>query len=246
MARSPPSGRFVQVDAGAGHSCGLRESDADECWGDDTAGESRPPAGRAVRRAGLHASAVSTAAGCWIRARSSAGAMTRLASRVRRRAASCTVSVSGEHSCGCWSRARSNAGALTGLASRVRRRIASAGQRGLGLQLRTCWRGAIECGALTGLASRVRRRVASCRSARAGITAAGSWSRARLRMRRPASGLRAGRFAQVSAGFAHGCGLLESGAVECWGRDGKVESAVWPLRAQRGLGSLRGAGVGRG
>ena len=40
---SPPSGKFVQVQAGNAFSCGLRPSGLVECWGNDRKGQATPP-----------------------------------------------------------------------------------------------------------------------------------------------------------------------------------------------------------
>ena len=39
----PPSGKFVQVQAGNAFSCGLRPSGLVECWGNDRKGQATPP-----------------------------------------------------------------------------------------------------------------------------------------------------------------------------------------------------------
>ena len=44
MARpTPPSGEFASVSAGRLHTCGVRQDDSVECWGNDDYGQATPP-----------------------------------------------------------------------------------------------------------------------------------------------------------------------------------------------------------
>ena len=66
---SPPSGSFVQVSAGGGHSCGIDTSGSVQCWGKDFDGQSSPPSGSFVQvSAGSYHSCGVTSSGsaeCW-------------------------------------------------------------------------------------------------------------------------------------------------------------------------------------
>ena len=42
----PPEGEFETIDAGSGHTCGLRPDQTVECWGVDDFGETDAPDGR--------------------------------------------------------------------------------------------------------------------------------------------------------------------------------------------------------
>ena len=66
---SPPSGTFVQVGAGAAHSCGLRTNGELACWGDNSHGQSAPPGGSffQVSAGGAHSCGLTTSGDltCW-------------------------------------------------------------------------------------------------------------------------------------------------------------------------------------
>jgi|GEM_PF-3410410 len=45
---NPPAGRFLKIDSGTMHVCGIKEDGSVACWGTNSKGESTPPAGRFI------------------------------------------------------------------------------------------------------------------------------------------------------------------------------------------------------
>ena len=230
-AASPVVPGFSAVSAGGGHTCGLRETGAVECWGNNDVGQTDAPAGRfsAVSAGGGHTCGLreTGAVECW--GFNDVGQANAPAGRFS------AVSAGGWHSCGlreasaveCWGDNRyGQTDALSGRFSAV-----SAGETFHTCGLRET--GEVKCWGANGLGPSGRFSAVSvgdfhsCGLRETGVVECWGldlWGEADAP---------SGRFSAVSAGRWHSCGLRETGAVECWGdnRYGQTDALSGRFRA---------------
>ena len=220
-AASPVVPGFSAVSAGADHTCGLRETGAIECWGDNLYGQADAPAG--------HFSAVSAGGGyscglretgtveCW--GLNYAGQTDAPAGRFS------AVSAGSAHACGlretgaveCWG--FNYAGQTDAPAGRFNA-VSAGGGASCGLRET----GAVECWGNNYNGQ------ANAPAGRFSAVSAGGGHTCGLRETGAVecwgvnyfgqTDAPAGRFNAVNVGDDwHSCGLRETGAVECWGRN---------------------------
>ena len=203
---SPPDGRFASVFAGYYYMCGLRFDGSVECWGKDESGQSSPPDGRfaSVSAGYYHACGMRRdgAVECW--GTDDQGQSSPLDGRFG------SVSAGGFHTCGlrrdgaveCWG---SDEHAQSSPTDERFGSVTAGGHHTCGLRrdaTPVCW-GADEYGQSSPFVE----------------TAALSTDESSENDPAP------GRYASLSAGYAHTCGLKPDGAVECWGIDESSETA---------------------
>ena len=219
----PDESRFIAVSAGGGHSCGLRETGAVECWGAsyyDDYGQTDAPAGRfSAVSAGYQHSCGLRETGvveCWGgnddgQTNAPVGKFT-------------AIGVGAHHNCGlremgtveCWG---ANQGGQTDAPTGRFSAVSGGEWHSCGLRET----GAVECWGYNGSGQ------ANAPAGRFSAVSASRWQSCGLRetgavkcwgrnQRGPANTVD-GVFSAVSLGPDHNCGLRVSGAVECWGNN---------------------------
>ena len=219
--------RFAAVSAGVGHTCGLRETGAVECWGDNEEGQTDAPAGRfsAVSAGWAYSCGLreTGAVECW--GRNEYGQTDAPTGRFS------AISAGWQHTCGlretgaveCWG--RNYDGRADAPAGRF-----SAVSAGWAYSCGLRETGAVECWG----ANRYSRRDAP--AGRFAAVSAGSSHACGLRETGAVEcwGVNAfgetdapgGRFSALSAGGRYACALRDSGAIKCWGsnRSGQTDA----------------------